>query len=389
MTLDELLQRYSAFVKTPEYLEGLFVEVSGMAIDILLLTILVPTIFWFMQLRNKIQAQRTASFLCLQFIRDCTTLLLRAGGIHNLNEAIHYEFKNGRLPELFSHSIYGNSENLLEMLRSRMRRGSHVLGHRSLEIETIRELRGESEGLVRQCEQYAVLFSSLRLHAYSERCFRIGVILFALRDYMKQMEPFPGSTRPTDSFRILSTSLAAAIDEWFSKERKIPDKVLHRSAQITMAKLIFQMPYTLVQRYVIGPILTRIGIEYRDPYKLDIVRVLLEKAYKSVGSAEVFKTLNLSGKQVRKILSLPSASNEAITFLQALRALFPADRWDALLVSTIFQELTRVKPDAVTSSHYIADASATYVRASFKQDAEILIRIMSWASSYDSFHSVA
>lgn len=389
MTLDELLQRYSAFVKTPEYLEGLFVEVSGMAIDILLLTILVPTIFWIVQLRNKIQAQRTASFLCLQFLRDCTTLLLRAGGIQNLNEALHYELKNDRLSELFSHSIYGNSENLLEMLRFRMARGSHILGHRSLEMADIRELREEAEGLVRQCEQYVVLFSSLRLHTYSERCFRIGVILFALRDYMKQMEPLAGSTRPTDGFRTLSTDLATAIDEWFSRERKIPDKALHRSAQITMVKLILQMPYTLVQRYVIGPIMTRIGIEYRDPWKLDIVRVLLEKAYKSAGSAEVFKTLNLSGKQVRKILSLPSASNEAITFLLALRALFPADRWDAVLVSTIFQELTRVKPDVVTSSHYIADASAIYVRASFKQDAEVLIRIMSWASSYEGIHSVA
>jgi hypothetical protein len=153
MTLEDIRGISTAFAtysQKPEYIEGLFVEVSGMLLDILLLTILFPLLIWLYQLRGKQQALRIASFLTLQFIRNCVELLLKAGGIHSLREALDYETQKGRLDEQFSHSVYGNTADLLKMLDSRMLRRVHVLGHCSLENDTIQELRDEAQKLLNQ-----------------------------------------------------------------------------------------------------------------------------------------------------------------------------------------------------------------------------------------------
>ena len=116
MTLDDIRGVWTAFAtysQKPEYIEGLFVEVSGMLLDILLLTILLPLLIWLYQLRAKRQALRIASFLSLQFIRNCVVLLLKAGGIASLREVLDYELEKGRLTEQFIHDVYGNTTDLL------------------------------------------------------------------------------------------------------------------------------------------------------------------------------------------------------------------------------------------------------------------------------------
>ena len=387
MTIEDvwgIWRAFGTYSQKPEFMEGLFVEVSGMLFDILLLTIILPLLIWLYQLRGKQQALRIASFLSLQFIRSCVVLLLKAGGINSLREALDYEAKNRRLTEQFSHFVYGNTEDLLKLLRSRMRRTVHVLGHRSLENDAIQELRTEAQQLMKRCEQYTTLFASLSLHVHAEKYLTTGVLLLGLRDYLQNMKSLVGdTTAPTDDFRACSTSFGSVLDCWFTDERKRPDRVHKWRLRLSLCSLVGLVPYALLHRGVIGPVMTRLGLRYRAPFSLDIVRVLVEEAYKHVGRSAVFAALDLTGPQLRAVLKNASASAESIAALLRLRTVFDPDVWDGLLIQVITAELHRVKLNVLTGDSYIASAVFVYTKVAIKLNDSFLLRLMSWVRTYD------
>ena len=388
MTLEDMPGIWTAFAaysQKPEFMEGLFVEVSGMLLDILLLTILLPLLIWLYQLRGKQQALRIASFLSLQFIRNCVVLLLKAGGIVSLREALEYEAQKGRLTEQFSHSVYGNTADLLKILRSRMFRGVHVLGHHSLENDTIQEVKAEAQKLLSQCEQYTTLFASLRLHAYAEKYFSTGVLLLALRDYLECMKPLVGDkTTPTDTFRAYSTSLASVLDRWFADERKRPDRAHKWKLRFGFCAVAASIPYALLHRGVLGPLMTLFAQTYRDPFSLEITRILVETAYQHAGRSAVFASLELTGPQLRALLSKASASEESVAALLRLRTLFAPNHWDGLLLQVIQAELHRVKPNVVTGDSYSAQSILVYIKTAFQPSQDFFMRLMSWHLTYDA-----
>lgn len=393
MLLEDLRQAWIAFrsyTRTEAYREGLYVEMTSMLLEITLLVILLPLLIWLYHLPAKLQALKTASFLSLKFIRSCTELLLMAGGVSAPREVLNYELEKGRLGENVRHFVYGDTADLLKILQSRMRRATHVLGHRSLEIETIQMLKEQARALVIQCEQYTTLFASLRLHAHAENFFKTGVMLLSLRDYLEVMKPLvrDGTSR-TDSFRIQSTNLATLLSEWFADERRRPDRAFKWIVRLTTCMMLFVLPYALLHRFLIGPGMTFLGKRYRSPFSLEITRVLVEAAFLHAGRPTVFTTLAVTERKLRAVLNGDCASEESIAVLQRLRALFAPGDWDKLLVQTIAAELLRLMPNIVTADSIVASSTVVYARAAVQPEASTILRLMTWKTSYEGIFGLA
>lgn len=380
----ELVSEFLKYAKTPDFRNGIFVEVGGMAIDIVLLVILVPLLTWVYGIPARRRANKLAVFMTLQFIRDGFTLLLKLGGCRSPDDELRDEIIRGNLKELSSHSIYGNTPDLMALLRLRMKGTAHLLGHRSLNNEAIDSLRVDAADLLSQCDRYTTLFAGLRMYSRAERYFQVRALLLVLRDYLGSLKTLNRrSGLSLDEFMGISTALAMDLDDWLSKEKRTPDRTYKLRAAWGIGKVLTNLPLALLHMFVVGPIFTRLAIRYRSPYRLEIARIMLEHAYKAVGSEKIFEALGMNGKQVRALLRKPSASEPILNAFLQIRDFYEPLQWDALLARELLNEMRRLNRNGF-ASFVKADALAIYSKAAFKPDQGIVMRIFLWEKTYDS-----
>jgi hypothetical protein len=189
----------------------------------------------------------------------------------------------------------------------------------------------------------------------------------------------------TDAFRAYSTSLASILDLWFADERKRPDNEHKWKLRFGLCAVAASIPYALLRRSVFGPLMTLFGQTYRDPFSLEITRILVEAAYKHAGRSAVFATLEFTGPQLRALLNKEaSASGKSLAALLRLRTLFAPNHWDGLLVQVIQAELHRVKSNVITGDSLNAQSIFVYTQAAFQPSGDFCMRLMSWHQTYDA-----
>ena len=155
------LSEFWAYAHTKEYREGLFVEASGLVLDVLLLIVGVKVISYYLARQSRNTTSFASSFFITQFLREVLALQLKSGGVAEINASLRAAFERRELESLFSHSLYGNTENLMDLLRLRMRSGEHIAGHRSLTAEQRKDLSKEGQALLGRLDSLLVILASL------------------------------------------------------------------------------------------------------------------------------------------------------------------------------------------------------------------------------------
>jgi hypothetical protein len=201
---------------------------------------------------------------------------------------------------------------------------------------------------------------------------------------MKSLVGDTTATNPTDAFRAYSTGLASVLDRWFVDERKRPDRAHKWMLRFGFCAVVASIPYALLHRSVIGPVMTLFGQTYRDPFSLEITRVLVEAAYQHAGRSAVFAALELTGSQLRALLGKASASDDSVAALLRLRTLFVPNDWDRLLIQVIQAELHRIKLNVVTGDSLKAQSIAVYLKAAFEPNQDFFTRLMYWNLTYEA-----
>ena len=132
MQLTNLLSEFWVYAHTKEYREGLFVEASGLVLDVLLLLVCVKLISYYLNRQSRSTTNFASSFFIAQFLREVLTLQLKSGGVTEINTTLKAALIKNELESLFSHFLYGNTENLFDPYRRAakilIQRGADIVG---------------------------------------------------------------------------------------------------------------------------------------------------------------------------------------------------------------------------------------------------------------------
>ena len=346
MSIKDEIERY---ILTEEFRQGVYVEVAGMTIDIVLLAILVPFVIWIVNVRKRSRANSMASFYTLQFIRSSVELLLKVGGAKNIPKLLDEELVAGRIQSLTSDVVYGNTENLFQLLKHRMGDGRHVEGHKLLTEADIGSLRSTASELLDKLDHYVFLFNSVGLPAYSEEFFNARMIIFPLRDYLETCSYSEDRTYfNADPVREMSTVFASYFHVWFRSSKALPDRIRKRKLRRSMVRLICSIPFVLAYR-LLGPTVMKIaGKPYIDPTASDFFPSILRAITDNLQVPQTDLALHV-GVPLETLTLLrfgyktPPVDVQQAILLKA-RELIDSRIWTSLVTTLIFSDIARRKP---------------------------------------------
>lgn len=223
MSPENLLSELWAYAHTKEYREGLFVEASGLVLDVLLLIIGVKVIAYYLARQSRSTTSFASSFFIAQFLREVLSLQLKSGGVAEINASLNAAFERRELESLFSHFLYGNTVNLMDLLRLRMKSGEHIVGHRSLTAEQRKDLSKEAQALMGRLDNLLVILASLRQEDQCLRAFEFRLVLTAVSDYLEDLSD-SDLAPPPRTYAPMSTALASAVENWFQPCKRALDR---------------------------------------------------------------------------------------------------------------------------------------------------------------------
>lgn len=334
------------YIETVDFRNGVTVELAGMLVDILLLAVLVPLFIWLFGWKKRRRNKTMASFFTLQFIRDVAEILLRSGGAVDTQALLQKAVSKGKLCELWSHPVYGNTEDLFALLQIRMSEGEHVDGYKKLSNEDIEQLVVLCQDMLYKLDQYIFLFSSLGLTEYSEKYFEARMLVFPMRDHFLSLKR-GGRDRfdDTDTIKSLSTGAAAYFHNWFSAERLGPDRNLKRRIAWQRTQMVLLIPFLLAFRTIGRFVCKALRIPYRDPIGSNFFSAMLT-AICSASDVNLQQLSEKTGLDADVLVSYclqhrEPMDDEQVRILLAVRPLFDETQWCRMVLEYVEKDAKR------------------------------------------------
>lgn len=376
----EIFREFSAYLPTDDFRKGLYVEIGGLAIDLLLLSILIPTIIWLANLRKSHHAKLMANFYTLQLHHKVAELLLKIGGVSDISNELNTALKDKKIDSIFSHSFYGNTENLLQLLNIRIENRQHISGHRLLESSQIERLISEADGILADLDRYIFLFNSVGIVNYSKKLFEARMILCPLRDYIDDLSKTDKELRDFDSdFYPLLQMCFKYFYGWFLAEKELPDKIFRWKYRLQMVGMFVSIPYVLVYRLLM-PIICRISKRtYLDAFGSNFFTLMINPILANcpLTDAVIEKGMGVSNRELmayKQGIKRPSEADQE-RILRFFMGCIPPESWNKLVLAVLEEDVKRQRPNLVTVEAVKANAVhkfCIYVQQIETEDKELM-----------------
>lgn len=366
MSFSDFLREFLEYFDTADYRKGLYVEFSGIAIDLLLLSFLVPLFIWLLNLGKSSRAKSMASFYTLQFLNEAVKILLRLGGTTDTTAELRAALERGQMHSLTNHSIYGNTEDLLTLLKIRLLSGEYIAGHRSLDSAAVRELAQRAQELLNKLDQHIFLFNAVGLAGYSKKFFDARMFFYPLRDYVADIEHKKIAVDWHNDFMGLSTTAFEFTRQWFFAEKKRPDTIFRWRERLSFFWLLLRLPYVLIYR-VAMPFVSRLRKKaYLDPSGTNFFSIMLRQIVSNsqLNEEEIADHLNLPRQllaQYKLGYKRPAHADQVSLLLLAMD-LVPEQLWNSLVVCALQADITNQKPTLATVNAVKANALVWFCR---------------------------
>lgn len=380
-----LWQEFVTYAQSGEYRQGLFVEISGILIELVFLIFAVRVALWLMNRAKRRQNAFLTSFFDAQFCRDSLLLLLRTGGVIDESAELKIALEKGKLDSLSSHMYYGNTENLRDLLQLRVESKAHLAGHDGLKNGVLVDLSTEADKMISKIDQSILLCAGLDQAERSMQLYELRIAFFALRDYLSHESCQHRASGRSDVL-LLTDWLGALLSSQFASDKRNLDAHLRRALRRHWIILIVQLPFVLMHRFI-GCMWARCRkIVYLSPYSTNFFSVFLRLAIKRSGmdittaAAKVGISQQLMDSYFLGHKRPPQEEERKI--LLTLRKEIPPLEWNQLLMSTVLRDVEHQRPspvvvDAVkaTASYWLATL-ANQNQADADQIAELLMRLV-------------
>jgi hypothetical protein len=342
MSIGTLLSELWAYAHTKEYREGLFVEASGLILDVLLLIVGVKVIAYYLARQSRSTTKFASSFFIAQFLRETLLLQLKSGGVPDANGSLRAAFEARQLESLFSHIYYGNTENLLDLLRIRMRTGEHIGGHLILTSEQRLDIAKEARSLLVKLDNLLVMLASLRQEEQCLRAYEFRLVLTAVFDYLERLSKSKGDP-PHRTYAPISTALASGVDSWFKSCQKVLDRQLKNRIRWSYARLLLSLPKVAAYRFFVRKWQRFRGRPYTDPFDSNFPQLFCRSLERSLGIkwGEVIAASGINEDDFSQMAAqhVPLSQDACIAFFSRIRSFVPAGVWNRLLAEVLIADV--------------------------------------------------
>lgn len=378
-------QEFIFYVQSAAYREGLFVEISGILIELVVLIFAVRAALWFMNRAKRRQNAYLTSFFDAQFCRESFLLLLRTGGVIDESAELKVALDKGKLDSLFSHMYYGNTENLRDLLQLRLESKAHLSGHVGLKDDVLVDLSTESDKMISKIDQSILLCAALDQAERSMQLYELRIAFFALRDYLKHESGQRRDSRRSDVL-LLTDQLATLLSSQFESDKKNLDAHWRSALRKHQIIWIVQLPVVLIHRFLGCKWAEIQRIAYLSPYNTNFFSVFLRLVIKRSGidiPAAAAK-IGISQQLMESYFfgyKRPS-QEEGRNILLAFRQEIPPLEWNQLLISTVVKDAEYQRPslavvDAVgANACYWLATLANQDQADADQRMELMMQLM-------------
>ncbi|MBE0549458.1 MAG: hypothetical protein IH627_17755 [Rubrivivax sp.] len=371
MSYHNLLSELWAFADTKEYREGLFVETSGLVLDILLLIIGVKVIAYYLARQSRSTTSFASSFFIAQYLREVLVLQMKTGGVIDTDAAVKDAFEARKLKSMFSHFYYGNIENIFDLLRIRMRSGEHIAGHRALAPAGRREVAAEAKRLLERLDNLLVILASLRQEEQCLRAYEFRLVLTSVSDYLEYLSR-SSTAPPPRTYAPMSTALALTLESWFSGCQKVLDSHYRGKIRWSYARLLLFLPWVLSYRFVVRRWQRLRGRPYTDPFTSNFPAVFCTALEQTLGQPwnEAITASGVKKRDVENMISQHIAlmQEQCISTLERVRPFVPAEIWNRVLASSLLLDVDSDQISIVTVDAAKANALYYLTRLAAKDD---------------------
>ena len=306
MTTSELLE----FSRTPDYLHGLFENLSASAIEILLLSVTLPLVLHIVRRIQTRPIRSAVDFYLFQIFHKITRMFLDIASVRDITPVLHDEQRKNPEFQIFSHLIYGNLENILFVLKKVQ--ASHE-GYREEIEKRSREdfLRYASicDKCLGEIDRLAAML--VGVPNVQEELFHMRILVYPLRDLMEDVaedirksecEPYRRQFHTYDVQEI-TRHLTERIDLIFTKRRKLIDSVMKNKQWRSNATLLLSLPYVMIRRSLSIRVCRFRGKPYRDFISPSNAPDLLRdwRSRKGLTMEEAAATIGISHNEYRDL----------------------------------------------------------------------------------------
>jgi len=206
-----LFSKFKEYIKTDDYVEGLFVELSGLFFEVIIIVILVPILINIITKFNLRYNVFLANFYTIQIMHSVIDLLLEHFCTINESERHKILLKQLKKDKKFfygSHPFYGNIENKIFILKYAYENKKYKQ-YADLDFQTMELALSDTNNILNEIDQQMGTFSQLTKQL--KVLFGIRIMVYGFRDCLNTRINISNKTlKNTDDFlweRDLTTIL--------------------------------------------------------------------------------------------------------------------------------------------------------------------------------------
>jgi hypothetical protein len=181
-----LLHGAIVYTRTDAYFKSLVSGLTVFAIQIILLSIAIPTLMWAIRTIRSRRFRVTIDFHLFQVFHRVTRMFLSMASSGDILPMLLQEQQRNPKFEVGSHSTYGNLENILFALGKIFGEGDRLW--KSLETKTVAEFQGYLAACNRCMDDIDRLLGILsNLPREQQELFKTRMLAYVLRDHVENV----------------------------------------------------------------------------------------------------------------------------------------------------------------------------------------------------------
>jgi hypothetical protein len=253
MLWDKASNAINQYLGTQDYFNGVLVEITGIAIETVFLSILIPIIIHLTNRGKTRNFHSTLDFYLMQMYHNVLDTFIKMQSIDDIMPLLVTELAEGRINEIASHNMYGNLENKLYLVSKLINEKTsfirNLASHNQLNANGFRL---DFERILSEIDRLITI--STFCPSKQEELFKLRILFYVLRDAMKNIEKELASDHKSifehriNELYKLTESIVIAITFDFKERRKLIDSRIKHEELIRYTKMALSLLYILPMR---------------------------------------------------------------------------------------------------------------------------------------------
>ncbi|OGO96319.1 MAG: hypothetical protein A2Z93_14890 [Curvibacter sp. GWA2_64_110] len=299
-------EEYALYFGTQDYIRGVLVEVTGIVIEVVVLSITIPIILHVIRRVRTRPIRVAADFYLFQVFHKIARIFLDMATVSDIRPILEKERRENRQLLIVSHPLYGNLENIIFVLEKILTEKNLFCSEvRKRSSKEFKQYRLAAERCIDEIDRLAAM--TVEVPGLQSEIFSMRMLAYPLRDQMEKMietlqESEDCSIRQdfvVADIHALAKQITERIGAIFKERRKLIDSMRN----LWVFRMLFAAPIVFIRRLIVLPYCRIAGKPFRDYIFQSPWPDMLEKwrQEKEITKEQAAETLELAVNEYRDI----------------------------------------------------------------------------------------